>query len=256
MDNYPGLPGVSGNELADAMLGQVMDLGGEIEMEDIRSLRQSETGFIVSTGRKEYEGRAVILATGARPRPLGLDREMELTGRGISYCALCDGAFHKNEDVAVVGGGNSAVQAAVVLADICNSVTVIQEFDHFTCDQKDYEAMASRKNIREMRSAKVTALLGGNKLSGLTVRDQNTGKEAELPVTGAFVTIGRVPDTEPFAGLVRCDERGFFLTDEGCATSVQGIWVAGDCRQKAVRQLTTAAADGAIAAVNACRYLG
>ena len=142
VDNYPGLPGVSGNALADAMLGQVMDLGGEIEMEEIASLRKTNNGFSVDTGKKTYEGRAVILATGARHRPLGLDREEALTGRGISYCALCDGAFHQGEDVAVVGGGNSAVQAAAFLADICKSVTVIQEFDHFTCDQRDYEAMA------------------------------------------------------------------------------------------------------------------
>ena len=255
VDNYPGLPGVSGNELADAMLSQVLDLGGDIEMEDIRSLRRLENGFAADAGKKEFEGRAVILAVGARHRPLGLEREEALTSRGVSYCALCDGAFHENEDVAVVGGGNSAAQAAVFLADICKSVTVIQEFDHFTCDRRDYEAMAARGNIREMRSAKVTALLGESKLSGLSVQDQCTGEAVRLPVTGLFVTIGRVPDTEPFASLITCDEQGFFLTDEACATNVPGVWAVGDCRRKAVRQLTTAAADGTVAAVNACRYL-
>lgn len=256
VDNYPGLPGVSGNELADAMLGQVMDLGGEIEMEDILSLQKTEGGFTVSTGRKEFEGRAVILATGARPRPLGLDREMELTGRGISYCALCDGAFHKNEDVAVVGGGNSAVQAAAFLADVCKSVTVIQEFDHFTCDKRDYAAMAVKDNVRKMLSSKVTALQGGERLSGVEIADQRTGEKRALPVTGLFITIGRIPDTEAFRDLVACDGGGFFLTDDGCATNVPGVWAAGDCRQKAVRQLTTAAADGTVAAINACRYIG
>lgn len=255
VDNYPGLPAISGNELADALLSQVLDLGGEIEMEEIAALRKTEAGFAVDTGKKTYEGKAVILATGARHRPLGLPREEALTGRGVSYCALCDGAFHKDEDVAVVGGGNSAVQAAVVLADICKSVTVIQEFDHFTCDQRDYEAMAARDNIRPLLSAKVSALQGEDRLSGLEVTDQTTGESRTLPVTGLFVTIGRIPDTEPFRDLITCDARGFFLTDESCATNVPGIWAAGDCRQKAVRQLTTAAADGTIAAVNACRYV-
>ena len=256
VDNYPGLPAVSGNELADAMLSQVLDLGGEIEMEEIAALRKTENGFSVDAGKKNFAGKAVILATGARHRPLGLPREEDLTGRGISYCALCDGAFHKDEDVAVVGGGNSAVQAAVVLADICRSVTVIQEFDHFTCDKRDYEAMAARENIHEMLSAKVTAFQGDSKLSGLEITDQRTGERRTLPATGLFITIGRVPDTVPFRDLVACDAFGFFKTNDSCATNVPGIWAAGDCRQKAVRQLTTAAADGTIAAVNACRYVG
>ena len=255
VDNYPGLPGVSGNELADALLAQVMDLGGGIEMEEIKSLEKTDGGFAVDTGRKTFEGRAVILATGARHRPLGLPGEEKLVGRGVSYCALCDGAFHKGEDVAVVGGGNSAAQAAAFLADLCRSVTVIQEFDHFTCDQRDYAAMAAKSNVREMLAAKVTALAGEDRLGGVTVADQATGAEKQLPVTGLFITIGRLPDTEPFRGLIACDDQGFFMTDEGCATGVPGVWAAGDCRRKAVRQLTTAAADGTIAAVGACRYL-
>ncbi|MBQ9195643.1 MAG: FAD-dependent oxidoreductase, partial [Clostridia bacterium] len=227
VDNYPGLPAVSGNELADAMLSQVLDLGGEIEMEEIAALRKTENGFAADTGKKTFEGKAVILATGARHRALGLPREEELTGRGVSYCALCDGAFHQDQDVAVVGGGNSAVQAAVVLSDICRSVTVIQEFDHFTCDQRDYQAMAARENVKEMLSARVTALRGEGKLSGVEVTDQQTGEKRELPVTGLFVTIGRVPDTEPFRALVQCDENGFFITDEGCAAGVPGVWAVG-----------------------------
>ena len=254
VDNYPGLPAVSGNALADAMLGQAMDLGAEIELEEISGLRKSENGFTVSAGRRQYEGRAVILATGARHRPLGIAHEEELVGRGVSYCALCDGAFHKNEHVAVVGGGNTAAQAAVFLADICKSVTVIQQFDHFTCDRRDYGAMTARDNIHFALSSTVTALHGDNRLQGLTIAQNGT--ERALDVTGLFVSIGRLPDTEPFRDLITVDEQGFFLTDEHCATNVPGVWAAGDCRQKAVRQLTTAAADGTIAAINACRYIG
>ena len=256
VDNYPGLPAVSGNELADAMLSQALDLGAEIELEEITGLRKTEGGFAVTAGRTEYEGRAVILATGARHRPLGLEREEALVGRGISYCALCDGAFHKNEDVAVVGGGNSAAQAAVFLADVCRSVTVIQEFDHFSCDRRDYEAMTAKTNIRLMPSAKVSAFVGGDRLQGLEIIGQATGEKRALEVTGLFVSIGRVPDTEAFADLVALDGRGFFVTDENMATNVPGVWAAGDCRQKNVRQLTTAAADGTIAAISACRWLG
>ena len=255
VDNYPGLPGVSGNALADVLLSQVMDLGGGIEMEEITALRQTGTGFAVDTGKKTFEGKAVILATGARHRPLGLAREEELTGRGVSYCALCDGAFHQGEDVAVVGGGNSAAQAAAFLADVCKTVTVIQEFDHFTCDQRDYAAMAAKENVREMLSAKVTALQGGDRLTGIEITNQATGEKRGLPVTGLFITIGRIPDTEPFRDLIACDEHGFFLADDACATNVPGVWAVGDCRQKAVRQLTTAAADGTIAAINACRFV-
>ena len=255
VDNYPGLPGVSGNALADVLLSQVMDLGGGIEMEEITALRQTGTGFAVDTGKKTFEGKAVILATGARHRPLSLAREEELTGRGVSYCALCDGAFHQGEDVAVVGGGNSAAQAAAFLADVCKTVTVIQEFDHFTCDQRDYAAMAAKENVREMLSAKVTALQGGDRLTGIEITNQATGEKRGLPVTGLFITIGRIPDTEPFRDLIACDEHGFFLADDACATNVPGVWAVGDCRQKAVRQLTTAAADGTIAAINACRFV-
>lgn len=255
VDNYPGLPAVSGNALADALLNQVMELGAEIEMEDVSGLEKLENGFAVAAGHKRYEGRAVILATGARHRPLGLPREEALVGRGVSYCALCDGAFHKGEDVAVVGGGNSAAQAAVFLSDICRSVTVIQEFDHFTCDRQDYAAMASRPNVKPLLSAKVSALRGEDRLGGLEVTDQVTHTPREVPVTGLFVTIGRIPDTEAFAGAVERDTQGFFVTDDLCATSLPGVWAAGDCRQKAVRQLTTAAADGTIAAIQACRYL-
>ncbi|MBQ7455232.1 MAG: FAD-dependent oxidoreductase [Clostridia bacterium] len=251
VDNYPGLPAVSGNELSDALLSQVLDLGGEIEMEDVSSLRAIDGGFAVAAGKREFTGRAVIVATGARPRPLGIEREDELVGRGVSYCALCDGAFHKGEDVAVVGGGNSAAQAAVELANICRSVTVIQEFDHFTCDRRDLDAMTARPNVRLMPSTKITALLGEDRLAGLSLTNGRT-----LDVTGLFVAIGRVPDTEAFIPPLAADAQGFFLTDESLATNLPGVWAAGDCRQKTVRQLTTAAADGTIAAVNACRRLG
>lgn len=255
VDNYPGLPGVSGNALADALLGQVMDLGAQIEMEEIDALRRTENGFIAAAGKKEYAGLAVILASGARYRMLGLPREQELTGRGISYCALCDGDFYRGQDVAVAGGGNTAAQAAVYLSDLCRNVYVIQEFDHFTCDERDECAMKERANIRLMPGYRISAFRGEDRLTGLILREQDSGREEAIDAAGLFVCVGRVPDTEAFRDLIRCDEQGFFIADEACRTSMPGVWAAGDCRQKAVRQLTTAAADGTVAAVQACRWL-
>lgn len=256
VENYPGLPGVSGNELADALLGQVMDLGAQIEMEDVTGFSRTENGFTVLCGdKKEFSARALILAAGARHRLLGLPREEELTGRGISYCALCDGDFYRGLDVAVAGGGNSAAQAALSLSDICRSVSVIQEFDHFTCDERDEAALRARSNITPLLSSRITAFTGEDKLTGLVLCGPEAGQQSELMVSGLFVSVGRIPDTEPFRGLVSCDEAGYIITDDLCGTDMPGVWAAGDCREKTVRQLTTAAADGTIAAVQACRWL-
>ncbi|MBR6300864.1 MAG: FAD-dependent oxidoreductase [Clostridia bacterium] len=254
VDNYPGLPAISGNALADALLGQALDLSCEVELEEVSAVHPVENGFTVCAGSNEFKARAIIVATGARPRPLGLPGEEKLIGRGISYCALCDGAFHKGQNVAVVGGGNTAAQAAVFLSDICSHVTVLQDLDHFTCDQRDYEAMRSRENISFQTSTRISALEGDDHLTGLKLLAAD-GASSELPVQGLFVSIGRIPDTEAFADLLSMDKSGFLLTDDGLGAGMNGIWAAGDCRRKAVRQLTTAAADGTIAAVNACRFL-
>ena len=255
VDNFPGIPAVSGNQLTNALLSQALDLGAEIELEEIVSLRKEDELFIADTGKKQFSGKAVIIASGAKHRPLGVEREESLVGHGISYCALCDGAFHKGQDVAVIGGGNSASQAAVFLSDLCKSVTVIQLFDHFTCDQKEIDAMNARSNIRLMPGYQVTKLLGENNLSGLELTHAATGEKSTLPVEGMFVCIGRMADNEPFRDLIDLNEQGFIVAGEDCRTNVPGIFVAGDCRTKAIRQLTTAAADGSVAAVAACQYV-
>lgn len=255
VDNYPGLPAISGNALTDALLSQVLELGAEIELEQIASLRQENGVFMADTGKKQFSARAVILATGARHRPLGIAREEQLVGHGVSYCALCDGAFHKGQDVAVVGGGNSASQAAVFLSDLCRSVTVIQQFDHFTCDQKELQAMQERGNIRLLTDLRVTALQGDSCLTGLELTRPGSGDMHTQAIDGLFVCIGRMPDNEPFRGFIALDAQGFIAAGEDCRTSVEGVFAAGDCRAKAVRQLTTAAADGSIAAVAACAYI-
>ena len=255
VDNFPGIPAVSGNQLTDALLSQALDLGAEIELEEIVSLRKEDDLFVADTGKKQFTGKAVIIASGAKHRPLGVEREEQLVGHGISYCALCDGAFHKGQDVAVVGGGNSASQAAVFLSDLCKSVSVIQLFDHFTCDQKEIDAMKARENIHLITSSQVTKLEGENQLTGLELTNPETGAVTHLPVQGMFVCIGRMADNEPFRGLIDLNAQGFIAADEDCRTNVDGIFVAGDCRVKAIRQLTTAAADGSVAAVAACQYV-
>ena len=255
VDNFPGIPAVSGNQLTDALLSQALDLGAEIELEEIVSLRKEADLFVADTGKKQFTGKAVIIASGAKHRPLGVEREEQLVGHGISYCALCDGAFHKGQDVAVIGGGNSASQAAVFLSDLCKSVSVIQLFDHFTCDQKEIDAMQARSNIRLLTSSQVTKLEGENQLTGLELTNPETGAVTHLPFQGMFVCIGRMADNEPFRGLIDLNAQGFIAAGEDCRTNVPGIFVAGDCRVKAIRQLTTAAADGSIAAVAACQYV-
>lgn len=255
VDNFPGIPAVSGNQLTDALLSQALDLGAEIELEEIVSLRKEDDLFVADTGKKQFTGRAVIIASGAKHRPLGVKREEQLVGHGISYCALCDGAFHKGQDVAVIGGGNSASQAAVFLSDLCKSVSVIQLFDHFTCDQKEIDMMQARDNIRLLTSSQVTRLEGENQLTGLELTNPETGAVTHLPVEGMFVCIGRMADNEPFRSLIDLNEQGFIMAGEDCCTNIPGIFVAGDCRVKAIRQLTTAAADGSVAAVAACNYV-
>lgn len=253
VENYPGVASVSGNQLTDGLLNQVMDLGAEVDLEEITALTKENGIFVATAGSARYEAKSVIIASGARPRRLGLPEEEALIGHGVSFCALCDGAFYKGMDVAVVGGGNSAAQAAVYLADICRTVTVIQQFDHLTCDKRDEKKLRTKDNIRLCLGAEITSLNGNGELTGVTV--QQNGEGRCIPLSGLFVCIGRVADNEPFASLLQLDGNGCIVAGEDCRTSVDGLFAAGDCRTKAIRQLTTAAADGSVSAVAACAYI-
>ncbi len=247
VDNYPGLSGISGMELGDKLCAQAMEAGAKIEFTNVLSIR---SGFQVETEDGTLEAKAVIFAGGAKPRPLGLDRETELTGQGISYCALCDGAFFRNQDVAVVGGGNTAFSDALVLADVCKSVTIIHRRDTFRAELPVIEAVKQRQNIRILTPYTVKTLLGEAQLEGITLNDGQT-----LAVNGLFAALGRVPDTELIRHLAELDEGGFVLSGENCTTGTPGLFVAGDCRKKDIRQLTTAMADGTIAAMGAVEFL-
>lgn len=254
VENFPGCLSISGTELGDKLLEQAMEQGADVELEEIVSASDSAgVKTLVAESGAEYQAKALIIATGAKPRRLGLPREEELIGSGVCFCAVCDGAFYKNRDVAVCGGGNSALQDALLLSEKCRRVYLIHRRDAFRGEAKLVEALRARENVEFLLNASVTALLGGQELEGILVTQD--GAERTLPVDGLFVAVGHAPDNGPFSGLLTLDPAGYAAAGEDCLTPVPGIFVAGDCRAKKVRQLTTAAADGAVAALAACEYL-
>lgn len=254
IENYPGFLSMSGNELADKMVGQTLAQGAEIDMDTILSVEKTESGFIVQGETAVYEAKTVILALGAKHRMLGLEREHEFVGEGISYCAVCDGAFYKDMTVAVIGGGNSALQEAILLSEGCRKVYVIQNLPYLTGETKLADILASKENVEIIKSTVVTGLEGDQALSAIRLLSDD-GKESTLSLDGMFVAIGLEPCNTPFEALAPLNAYGYFDTDESCHTATEGLFVAGDCRSKTIRQIATAIADGASAAIAACRYL-
>ena len=255
IENYPGIKEISGFEYAKNLYEQAKDLGAEIRFEQVTAIETAESGKLVKTTKDSYECRSVILATGAKNRPLSLPREQELIGAGVSYCATCDGMFFRGRDVAVVGGGNTALEDAAFLANYCSKVYIIHRRSEFRGEEKLVQSLKQKKNVEFVLNSKVTALNGTDSLESLIVQNVETKKEQTIPVSGVFVAIGQMPQNEKFAGMVDLDAHGYVEAGENCHTNVKGIFVAGDCRTKEVRQLATATADGAVAALAACAYL-
>lgn len=257
VENIPGTILVSGTEFADRLVSQAMNLGADLELENVVSVENE--GRIKRVCTEEggvYEGRTVILAVGVRHRMLGLAGEEELLGRGLSFCAVCDGAFYAGQDVAMIGGGNSAMQEALLLSEVCRKVTIVQNLADFTGEKKLADALHARDNVEVLFNTVVTAYRSeGGDLSGLCLRNEATGETGELKVDGAFLAVGLIPENDAFAHLAALEERGYFDSGEDCLTGTEGIFVAGDCRSKELRQVTTACGDGAVAATAACRYL-
>ena len=254
VENIPGFGALSGNEFAEKMVDQVLAQGAEFESCEVRSIRDGAVKTVV-TDDGTFEAPAVILATGAKHRMLGLDREEDFVGNGISFCAVCDGAFYRDQTVGVVGGGNSALQEALLLAELAKKVYVIQNLDFLTGEQKLQELLLQKQNVEAILGTTVDALSGDGELQGVRLCKTATGEKTDLALDGLFVAIGLLPQNEPFADVIALDERGYAASGEDCTTRTAGIFVAGDCRQKRIRQVTTAAADGAIAALAACDYL-
>lgn len=254
IENYPGIPEMTGNEFADKLLDQVLAMGAEVEMEKVTGIINEGSRKLVFAGDKKYEAKAVIIAVGVKHRQLGLERENELTGKGISYCAVCDGAFYNGQTVGVVGGGNSALQEAVLLSDICEKVYVFQNLSFMTGEKKLVEILETKSNVEFMTDVVVSELKGDDELTGVTLKHTTDG-EKEVALNGLFVAIGLEPSNSDFADMASLDANGYFDSDEACLTKTEGIYVAGDCRKKSIRQITTATADGASAALAACRYI-
>lgn len=257
VENYPGTGRVSGLQLGDSMAAQAEAAGAVISLTDVQKMVKETSGiFRLDTDDGECYAKAVIYACGARPKTLGLPGEAELIGHGISYCALCDGSFFKEQDVAVVGGGNSAFDDALLLSERCHHVTLIHRRSSFRAEQILVERVKQRNNISLLIDMTVSELIQKNgQLTGLALKSK-IGKDETLPVSGLFAALGRLPDTQVLIGLATLDENGYVISDEKMAVSeTPGLFIAGDCRIKSVRQLTTAVSDGTVAAVSACTYL-
>lgn len=256
VENYPGHAAISGNELASNMLTQAMDLGAETAFTEVSAVTVTADGFAVTTDEGDVSAKAVILATGVKHRPLGVSGEDALVGGGISYCAVCDGAFFRSKTVAVVGGGDTALQDALYLADGCAKVYLVHRRDAFRGEAKLLARAEARENIEIVRSAVVSALhADGARLTGVTLTSTKDEGTRELALDGLFVAVGQIPKNAPFAALAELDDAGYIASGEACTTQTRGLFVAGDCRAKMVRQLTTATADGAVAAIAACEYI-
>ena len=255
VENYPGIKEISGVDLSAALFEQADGLGCQFAFESVTAIEGSVGDFTVTSDCGTYKAKTVILAVGAAARKLGVEREEDLTGRGVSYCAVCDGAFFRGKTVAVVGGGNSALDDALYLSAMAEKVYLIHRRDAFRAESAMVEKIKAEPKIVVKTPRVVSALLGEDQLTGLSLRDPGTGEEETIPVDGLFVAIGHAPAAGAFASLVGLDEAGYIDAGENCKTSVPGIFTAGDCRVKNVRQLTTACGDGAVAALAAAELV-
>ena len=256
VENIPGTISISGSEFAENLTEQVLELGAQVEIETVTRVEcEGKLRRVYTQEGSAYEAGAVILALGVQHRLLGMEGEEELIGHGLSSCAVCDGAFYAGGHVAMIGGGNFALQEALLLSQVCRQVTVVQNLPFLTGEQKLQQALAEKENVRVILDTVVTEYISRDgELTGLMLRSGD-GSTQDLEVDGAFLAVGLVPENEAFAQVAKLDDRGYFQASEDCLTQTPGVFVAGDCRQKHIRQVTTAAADGAIAALAAVRYV-
>lgn len=255
VENYPGIASVSGSEFSMNLLDQAMKLGTETVMDQVTGVRDEGTIKVIETTGREYPCRTIIIATGVTHRHMGIEKEIKLTGSGVSYCATCDGAFFRGKDVAVIGGGNTALQDAEFLSNYCRKVYLVHRRDEFRGDSSMVNVLKGKENVEFVLSATVKDIIGETMVEGLLLNNKKTGEDFKIDVAGIFVAIGQIAQNQVFSDFVKLDSDGFILASEDCLTSRNGVYAAGDCRTKEVRQLTTAAADGAVAALAACKFL-
>lgn len=255
IENYPAEPNITGFDFATKLFNQAKALGTEVKFERVKEVSSSGSVKKVVTNKAEYEAKTVILATGLVNRKLGLEKEEKFTGHGISYCATCDGALYRKKDVAVFGGGNTALQEALYLADIASRVYLIHRRDEFRGDKTLVTQILAKENIIPVYNSVVTDLIGDEKLEKIVITNTVSNEKSTIPVSGLFVAIGKVPGNNCFSNIVELDSLGYIIAGENCHTSTEGIFVAGDGRTKSLRQLVTATADGAVATIEAIKYI-
>lgn len=257
IENYPGFASISGNELASNMVDQVVNQGAELAMEEVLSIEPNaeEKVNVVVTDSNKYQSKTVIIAVGVKHRLLHVPGEEKFLGDGISFCAICDGAFYEGKEVAVVGGGNSALQEAVLLSKTSKKVTIIQNLDFLTGEKKLVEILEKTPNVEILCGYTVASIEGEDSLSGIAITDTKTNEVKLLKVDGVFTAIGLAPANDRFSSVAALDERGYIAADESGKTTTNGIFVAGDCRTKKVRQISAACSDGAACSIAACDYI-
>lgn len=255
VENYPTIKQISGMELSNQLFEQVLELGAGFELENVLNISKNQNFFEVVTDYNAYSAKAVVVATGSKPRMLELENEDKFVGNGVYYCAICDGPFYAGKEIVLIGDANSALQYALMLAGYCKKVNMITLFDRLFGEKSLIDAVKNNPKIEIVHNMEAVEFLGDESLSGITFRDKNSKELVKYNTEAVFVAIGQVPDNKIFADLADLDSSGYFVSDEKCATKTAGLFVAGDCRQKTVRQVTTAIADGATAAIGACRYI-
>lgn len=257
VENYPGFARISGADFASTLMSQAMNFGAHIEYEEALSIKQlsDRTGFVVVTEGNQYESSAVIVATGARCRNIGVSGETDFRGRGVSYCAVCDGAFYKGRDVAVIGGGNTALEDAIYLSEICNKVYLVHRRDEFRAEPELVNRIEQCSNVIKLMNTVPENISGTELVESITLKNIIDSTTTTVAINGVFVAIGRIPDTEFVADIVRLNDNGYVDSGEECTTNIPGIFVAGDCRKRQVKQLTTAVSDGTVAAIAAIEFL-
>ncbi len=255
IENYPGFESISGNELADKMVQQALDLGADAEPENVIEISDNGSFKTVLTEEgNNYTALSVIIASGAKHRRLGIENEDKFIGEGISFCAVCDGAFYEGKTVALIGGGNSALQEAVLLSDVCKKLYIVQNLAFLTGEKKLCDILEEKPNVEIIYSSVVDSI-PSDTLNSVTIKNTETNELRTLDIDGMFVAIGLIPENENFKNIAMLDEPGYIISDERCTTNTNGVFAAGDCRTKSVRQVSTAIGDGASAAVAACRYI-
>ncbi len=254
VENYPGFESITGAELADKMVEQALSQGADVEVENVIAVK-NENGIktVITEDGNEYSCKALIIAVGAKHRHLNVENEEKFLGEGISFCAVCDGAFYKDKTVALIGGGNSALQEAILLSETSKKVIIVQNLEFLTGEKRLQEIIAGRDNIEVILGATVDKVKDGDEFNGIIINKGN--EKIDIACEGLFVAIGLVPDNTPFKDLCDLNSWGYVEADESCLTKTKGVFVAGDCRSKNLRQITTATSDGATCAVNACRYI-